>query len=73
MNTPSTDVSPGLWGFAAFFFLLVCLYFLMRNMNARMRRMSYRQKDARRESIDPQATGDPDEDAKDDAADDTEG
>jgi hypothetical protein len=34
-------VSPGLWGFVAFFVLALALYLLMRNMNARMRRMSY--------------------------------
>lgn len=41
MNTPSTLVSPGLGGFLAFFFLALALWLLMRNMNARMRRMSY--------------------------------
>lgn len=42
MNTPSTAVSPGLGGFLAFFILAIALWLLMRNMNARMRRMSYR-------------------------------
>ena len=55
MNTPSSMVSPGLWGFLAFFFLAVALYLLMRNMNARMRRMSYRQQAAHRGKNDPQA------------------
>ena len=41
-GAPSTLVSPGLWGFFAFFLLGLALYLLMRNMNARMRRMSYR-------------------------------
>ena len=41
-GAPSALVSPGLWGFVAFFVLAIALYLLMRNMNARMRRMSYR-------------------------------
>ncbi len=52
---PSADVTPGVWGFIAFFVLAVALYLLMRNMNARMRRMSYRQKDAHRTGDEPQA------------------
>jgi hypothetical protein len=51
-GAPSAMVSPGLWGFVAFFALAVALYLLMRNMNARMRRMSYRaelERDAERE------------------------
>lgn len=43
MNTPSTNVSPGLGGFLAFFLLAIALWLLMRNMNARLRRMSYRE------------------------------
>ena len=43
MGAESTDVTAGLGGFLAFFLLAVALYFLMRNMNARMRRMAYRQ------------------------------
>ncbi len=38
----SADVSYGLGAFLAFFFLAVCLWLLMRNMNSRLRRMSYR-------------------------------
>ena len=56
MNTPSTDISPGFWGFLVFAVLAVALYLLMRNMNSRMRRMSYRQRDAHREGVEPQAT-----------------
>lgn len=52
---PSADVTPGVLGFAAFFVLAVVLYLLMRNMNARMRRMSYRQRDAHRTGEQPQA------------------
>ncbi|MEO7071409.1 MAG: hypothetical protein ABI131_13065 [Nostocoides sp.] len=52
---PSADVTPGVWGFVAFFVLAVALYLLMRNMNARMRRMSYRQKDAHRTGGEAQA------------------
>jgi hypothetical protein len=47
-GAPSSMVSPGLWGFLAFFVLAVALYLLMRNMNARMRRMSYRSEELRR-------------------------
>lgn len=42
MNPESVDVTAGLGGFLAFFLLAVALYFLMRNMNARLRRMAYR-------------------------------
>ena len=56
MTTPTTDVSPGFWGFVVFAILAVALYFLMRNMNSRMRRMSYRQKGAHRDGAEPQAT-----------------
>ncbi len=52
---PSADVTPGVWGFVAFFVLAVALYLLMRNMNSRMRRMSYRQKDAHRTGNEAQA------------------
>ena len=43
MNTPSTSVGPGLGGFIAFFLLAIALWLLMRNMNKRMRRMTYRE------------------------------
>ena len=35
-------VGPGIWGFIAFFVLAVALWFLVRNMNGRLRRMAYR-------------------------------
>lgn len=38
-------VGPGIFGFIAVFLLAVALWFLMRNMNARMRRMAYRERD----------------------------
>jgi flagellar biosynthesis/type III secretory pathway M-ring protein FliF/YscJ len=47
---PSSLISPGLWGFVAFFVLAIALYLLMRNMNARMRRMSYRSEELQREA-----------------------
>ena len=50
MNTPSTAVSPGIWGFIAFFALAIALWLLMRNMNARMRRMSYRAQERQQEA-----------------------
>ncbi|HEX5522448.1 MAG TPA: hypothetical protein VFX53_03300 [Pedococcus sp.] len=56
MNTPSTAVSPGIWGFIAFFVLAIALWLLMRNMNARMRRMSYRAQQ-RQEEAEAEAAG----------------
>ena len=47
-GAPSAMVSPGLWGFVAFFVLALALYLLMRNMNSRMRRMSYRSEELQR-------------------------
>jgi uncharacterized membrane protein YjgN (DUF898 family) len=49
VNTPSTQITPGLGGFIAFFVLALVLWLLMRNMNARMRRMSYRAERLREE------------------------
>jgi cytidylate kinase len=43
MSPENVDVSAGLGGFLAFFLLAVALYFLMRNMNTRLRRMAYRE------------------------------
>ena len=43
MTDGSVEVTAGLGGFLAFFLLAVALYFLMRNMNARLRRMAYRE------------------------------
>jgi hypothetical protein len=43
MSPESVDVTAGLGGFLAFFLLALALYLLMRNMNARLRRMSYRE------------------------------
>jgi hypothetical protein len=37
------SVSPGILGFIAFFVLAVALYLLVRNMNAHLRRVRYRQ------------------------------
>jgi hypothetical protein len=56
-DAPSADSGPGFLAFVAFFALAVALWFLMRNMNARMRRMSYRQQAAGRGPNDPQADG----------------
>lgn len=57
MNTPSTAVSPGIWGFIAFFVLAIALWLLMRNMNARMRRMSYRAQERQQEAESEAAGG----------------
>lgn len=48
--TPSQQAAPGLWAFVAFLFLVVSLWLLMRNMNARLRRMSYKQKAAEQDA-----------------------
>ena len=50
MNTPSTSISPGIGAFIAFFVLAIALWLLMRNMNARMRRMSYRAEETQRQA-----------------------
>ena len=76
MNTTvSTNVTAGLGGFLAFFVLAVALWLLMRNMNARLRRMSFREEaEARAAQEGPTGgtpaprAGDTDEDAEDDAA-----
>lgn len=39
MSAPSTEIGPGWWAFVAFFFLAGCLWLIMRNMFARLRRM----------------------------------
>lgn len=44
-DTTTTAIGPGVGAFLAFFALAVALYLLMRNMNARMRRMAYRERD----------------------------
>ena len=54
-EAPTADGGPGFLAFLAFFLLAIALWFLMRNMNARMRRMSYRQQAAHRTKDDPQA------------------
>jgi len=55
--TPSQQAAPGLWAFVAFLFLVISLWLLMRNMNARLRRMSYKQKAAEQEAAE-RASGD---------------
>ena len=54
-DAPTADPGPGFYAFVGFFLLALALWFLMRNMNARMRRMSYRQHQAHRGRNDPQA------------------
>lgn len=44
-DTDNLPVGPGFLGFLAVFVLAVALWFLMRNMNSRMRRMAYRERD----------------------------
>jgi membrane protein implicated in regulation of membrane protease activity len=61
MSTPlavpaaAVATDPGWFAFVGFFALAIVLWLLMRNMNARMRRMSYRQNAAQRGRDDPQA------------------
>jgi len=59
MDPESVDVTAGLEGFLAFFLLAVALYLLMRNMNARMRRMAYREEQESQSAADegPAADG----------------
>ena len=63
MNAESVDVTAGLGGFLAFFLLAVALYFLMRNMNARMRRMAYREEQGT--TMPDDGPDDPDDDPDD--------
>ncbi len=54
MDPESVAVTAGLGGFVSFFLLAVALYFLMRNMSGRMRRMAYREEqEAREAQIEP--------------------
>jgi hypothetical protein len=55
MNLESVDVTAGLGGFLAFFLLAVALYFLMRNMNTRLRRLAYREEQEGPDSSGPGA------------------
>ena len=72
MDPVSVEVTAGLGGFVSFFLLAVALYFLMRNMNARMRRMAYREEqegraaegDARTDGPGPGSSG-PDDGTED--------
>ena len=50
MNAESVDVTAGLGGFLAFFLLAVALYFLMRNMNTRLRKLAYREEQEARDA-----------------------
>ena len=60
MDPESVAVTAGLGGFLAFFLLAVALYFLMRNMNARMRRMAYREEQEAKAADDGSGIVDPD-------------
>lgn len=42
---PSDNSMPGMGAFIVFAFLAVALYFILKNMNALMRRMSYRERE----------------------------
>ena len=60
MDPESVAVTAGLGGFVSFFLLAVALYFLMRNMNARMRRMAYREEQETRLAEGGPGSGRPD-------------
>jgi hypothetical protein len=59
MNLESVDVTAGLGGFLAFFLLAVALYFLMRNMNTRLRRLAYREAQEAKAADDGSGPDDP--------------
>jgi hypothetical protein len=59
MNPESVDVTAGLGGFLAFFLLAAALYFLMRNMNARLRRLGYREEQEAKEATEPREPREP--------------
>lgn len=50
---------PGIGAFAVFFLLAIALWLLMRNMNARLRRMSYADRRAQREGSAVAGAGEP--------------
>lgn len=53
-------VGPGVWGFIAFFVLAIALWLLVRNMNGRLRRMAYRERerDGQARELDRDVAGD---------------
>jgi len=59
MNPESVDVTAGLGGFLAFFLLALALYFLMRNMNGRLRRLAYREEQEAKEAQEPEEAEEP--------------
>ncbi len=74
MNDPITE-GPGIPAFIAFAFLVIALWLLMRNMNARLRRMSYQRRaeeEARRADVAGSPAGEQ-VDAQDDPGDNADG
>ncbi len=59
-------VGPGIWGFIAFFVLAIALTLLVRNMNSRLRRMAYtdRERAQAAEAAAREREGDGGEDAR---------
>jgi hypothetical protein len=51
-------IGPGIWGFVAFFVLAIALWLLVRNMNTRLRRMAYRDRDRAEELQSEAGSGD---------------
>ena len=68
VETPSDDSMPGLGSFLAFTFLAVALYFLLKNMNARLRRMSYREKERQEAEAERRAEAEAEAQSERDAA-----
>ena len=62
----TTSIGPGVWGFLALFVLAIALWLLVRNMNARLRRMAYREHErVETERAADGATGEPSVDTGD--------
>ena len=65
-------IGPGIWGFIAFFVLAIALTLLVRNMNSRLRRMAYtdRERAQAAEAAAREGEGDGGEDARPERGDD---
>ena len=65
-------IGPGIWGFIAFFVLAIALTLLVRNMNSRLRRMAYSDRERARAAegaTDAEASQDADATPAEDASD----
>ena len=68
-------IGPGIWGFIAFFVLAIALTLLVRNMNSRLRRMAYTDRERARaaEAAEAARTAENDGDDGDDGNDGNDG